>query len=134
MNAPQRSATNSMHNRWEVTGGGCDDKDESILHSVAGSCGRWPAKGRVFFSAKPTSALQLANHISSLRGPKSKYASSLSLVEVGDDAASKIRLDPKEHQRFVWATEAEVRANKVGDVRLELMPGFCLPLAFASRL
>src|SRR5947209_1199950 len=31
----QRSADDSMPNRWEIPGGGCDDEDESILYSVA---------------------------------------------------------------------------------------------------
>ena len=32
--------------------------------------------------------------------------------------AAEVKLDPKEHQNFVWATEAEVKADKAGNVDL----------------
>lgn len=31
----------------------------------------------------------------------------------------EVKLDPVEHQRFIWASEEEVRTRKVGDVELE---------------
>lgn len=31
----------------------------------------------------------------------------------------EVKLNPVEHQRFVWASEEEVRAREVGDVELE---------------
>jgi len=30
-----------------------------------------------------------------------------------------VKLNPVEHQKFVWANEEEVRAKKVGEVELE---------------
>jgi hypothetical protein len=30
-----------------------------------------------------------------------------------------VKLDPKEHQSFVWASEEEARARKVGNLEIE---------------
>ena len=35
------------------------------------------------------------------------------------ESAMAVKLDPKEHQRFVWATEEEVRARKVGNLEIQ---------------
>lgn len=39
-------------------------------------------------------------------------------VEIAEGNEEKVVLDPKEHQAFVWATEEEVRAEKVGELAL----------------
>ena len=40
-------------------------------------------------------------------------------VEKSADGRLEVKLDPSEHQRYVWASEEEVRVRKVGDVDLE---------------
>jgi hypothetical protein len=34
-----------------------------------------------------------------------------------------VKLDPTEHQNYVWAAEEEVKARKVGDVNLKFTTG-----------
>ncbi len=42
-------------------------------------------------------------------------------VHLGTDSAvsSAVKLNPEEHQRFVWATESEVRAKKADGIDLD---------------
>ena len=40
-------------------------------------------------------------------------------AERGAEGELNVRLDPEEHQRFVWASQDEVKAKKVGDVELK---------------
>ena len=42
-------------------------------------------------------------------------------MEKGADGRLEVKLDPSEHQRFVWGSEEEVRVRKVGDVELEFI-------------
>ena len=43
------------------------------------------------------------------------------VVQVEKDALGQlnVRLDPEEHQHFVWASEDEVKSKRVGDIELE---------------
>lgn len=40
-------------------------------------------------------------------------------VEQGAEGHLNVKLDPEEHRRFVWASQDEVKAKKVGDVTLD---------------
>ncbi|ERF72762.1 hypothetical protein EPUS_04815 [Endocarpon pusillum Z07020] len=111
----QRSANDSMHNQWEFPGGGCDDEDESILHAVAREL--WEESG-----------LQ-ANHISgpvgdphfftSRSGAKIWKFSFAVQAKTPPEGRLMARLDPTKHQRFVWASLAEVMAKKVANIELD---------------
>ena len=110
----QRSASDSMPNRWEIPGGACDDEDESILYAVAREL--WEE------------ARLKARHISAPVGEPNLFTSRSGkqickfnfIVEVEMNAKGQLRprLDPKEHQQFVWASEPEVRMKKANDVEL----------------
>jgi 8-oxo-dGTP pyrophosphatase MutT (NUDIX family) len=111
----QRSAHDFMPNLWEVPGGSVDDDDKSILHAVAREL--WEEAGLT------------ATKIGRLAGPPQIFAvpsgrefckfTFLVEVEQSSDEGLKVKLDPMEHQNFVWATEGEVKAGKVGNVELE---------------
>ncbi|KAI1108441.1 NUDIX hydrolase domain-like protein [Nemania sp. NC0429] len=109
-------------NKWEPPGGSCDDEDESILHAAAREL--WEEAG-----------LQ-ATHIGGPVG--TPFILPLDdgrilcwfyfAVDVRTDDAPPgggaaapfaVRLNDQEHQRFVWATEEQVRARKVDDVDLD---------------
>ena len=111
----QRAAADSMPNQWEIPGGGCDDEDESILYSVAREL--WEEAG-----LKTKSILHPVGdaHIFSSRSGK-KICKFTFLVEVGTnpDGGFDVTLDPKEHQRFLWATEEDVKTKTSGKVELK---------------
>ena len=111
----QRAASDQDPNKWEPPGGACDDDDESILHAAAREL--WEEAG-----------LQAARIDKPVGDP---YFFSLSdqrkvcqfnfAVHIKNDEGtpSAVRLNPEEHQRFVWATEDEVKARKVGGIELD---------------
>lgn len=111
----QRSKGDSMPGRWEIPGGGCDDEDESILHSAAREL--WEEAGLE------------AKHIKSQVGQGELFTSSsgkrvckLTFIVEAKQAADgtlEVKLDPEEHQKYAWATKQEVEAHMVGDLKLE---------------
>ncbi|KAE8454251.1 hypothetical protein EG329_005176 [Mollisiaceae sp. DMI_Dod_QoI] len=111
----QRAAADSMPNRWEIPGGGCDNEDESILYAVAREL--WEEAG-----LKAKSMLHTVGdpHIFSSRsGKKICRFTFLVEVETNSDDGFAVTLDPKEHQQFVWATEEDVKAKKSGNIELQ---------------
>ncbi|KAH7304738.1 NUDIX hydrolase domain-like protein [Stachybotrys elegans] len=111
----QRAASDEDANKWEPPGGACDDDDETILHAAAREL--WEEAG-----------LQ-ATHIGGQVGDpyfftlddgkkvcQFNFAVSLSADSV---ISSGVKLNPEEHQRFVWATESEVKARKADGVDLD---------------
>lgn len=104
-----------MPNRWEVPGGACDDEDESILHGVAREL--WEEAGLKATYIEPP--LREPHFFTSRSGKSICKFVFVVQVEQGTDGHLDVKLDPEEHQRFVWASQAEVKAKKVGDVELE---------------
>lgn len=113
----QRAASDTNPNKWEPPGGAVDDEDESILHAVSREL--WEETGlqtaRIggpigephFFTRSnggKVCRINLAVHVTTVLG-----------------SALAVRLDPKEHQRYVWATESEVRAGRAGTVKLDFV-------------
>lgn len=110
----QRSASDSMPNRWEIPGGSCDDTDESILHGVAREL--WEETG---LKASHVSVPIGSPHLFLTRSGKTVCKFNFVVQARADDEGRfDVRLDPDEHQQFVWATEEEVRSKKVGDIEL----------------
>ena len=115
----QRAASDSMPNRWEVPGGGCDEEDESILHAVAREL--WEEAGlKTAHIGEPLGE----PHLFRSRGGK-KIGRFVFVVsaERGSDDRFDVRLDPMEHQRFVWASLDEVKTGRAGDVQLLFTTG-----------
>lgn len=111
----QRSAEDSMPNRWEIPGGGCDDEDESILHAVAREL--WEEAGLKASHIGPSVG---DPHLFSSRSGKQICKFNFVVkAETNTEGRFEAKLDPEEHQRFVWASEAEVRTRKVKDVDLD---------------
>jgi len=103
-----------MPNRWEIPGGACDDDDPSILHSVA----------RELWEESGLAAVRVGPHFGRddiFRSRSGKVICKLYfIVEIdkGDEDKLEVKLDLNEHQNFIWATEEEVKAKKVGDLEL----------------
>jgi 8-oxo-dGTP pyrophosphatase MutT (NUDIX family) len=111
----QRAAHDSMPLRWEVPGGACDWEDDSILHGLVRElweesglvatkisrivrCG--DEDGAVFFTRRNRRICKFTFEVEVKEGP--------------------VKLDPNEHQAFVWASEDELRAGKCGDTEIKL--------------
>jgi 8-oxo-dGTP pyrophosphatase MutT (NUDIX family) len=110
----QRSASDSMPGRWEVPGGGVDDDDDSILHAVAREL--WEEAGLTAVNIGP---LVGNPHFFESRSGKRVCKFNFLVETKSAEGAMDVKLDPEEHQRFVWASEGEARARKVGDLELE---------------
>jgi 8-oxo-dGTP pyrophosphatase MutT (NUDIX family) len=110
----QRAPGDSMPGRWEIPGGGVDDEDESVLHAVAREL--LEEAGLKARHIGPTIG---APHLFSTKSGK-KICKFIFLVQAEPDAEGQLRtsLDSQEHQRFVWASENEVRSGKANGIEL----------------
>jgi len=112
----QRSAHDSWPGRWEIPGGACDPEDPSILYSVAREL--WEEAGLKASQIGPL--VGGTDHIF-LTGSGNVVCRFSFLVDVerNEGAPLEVKLDPREHQAFVWATEQEVRIGWVGETELQ---------------
>lgn len=103
-----------MPGLWEVPGGGVDDDDESILHAVAREL--WEEAAISTVSIGP-----LVGNPHFFFSPSGNQICKFNfLVEAKSvEGRLDVKLNPEEHQSFIWASEDEVRARKAGDVELE---------------
>jgi 8-oxo-dGTP pyrophosphatase MutT (NUDIX family) len=111
----QRAANDSMPGRWETPGGGCDDEDPSILHGVAREL--WEEAGLTAIRIGPR--VGDGNFFLTRSGKLVRKFNFLVDAEKGAGGKLDVKLDPKEHQSYLWAAEEEVKARKVGDVELK---------------
>jgi 8-oxo-dGTP pyrophosphatase MutT (NUDIX family) len=111
----QRAASDEDPNKWEPPGGACDDDDKSILHAAAREL--WEEAG-----------LQAAHiggpvgdpYFFTLSDRKKVYQFNFAVhVRTDRGTPSVVRLNPEEHQRFVWATEGEIKARKADGMDLD---------------
>jgi 8-oxo-dGTP pyrophosphatase MutT (NUDIX family) len=112
----QRSANDSWPSRWEIPGGACDDDDESILHGVAREL--WEESGLVAAKVGPVVGGRVQLFVSRSGKEIGKFVFFV-IVKSAEGGTLEVKLNPDEHQRFVWANEAEVRSKKAGDIDLE---------------
>ena len=104
----QRAAHDSMPHRWETPGGAVDADDATILHGVA----------RELREEARLAAARIGPAVESyrFRTAGGRWVLKCNFVveaAVGPEGALEVRVDPEEHQDYVWATEAEVRARRV---------------------
>ena len=110
----QRAATDSMPNKWEIPGGAADEEDPSLLHACAREL--WEEAGLVATRFKHTvkenpSGGDTQGVFTNRTGTRFFCRFSFE-VEVED--WNCVKLDPEEHQDFLWVTEAEAMAGRVG--------------------
>ncbi|KAF5604872.1 NUDIX domain-containing protein [Fusarium pseudocircinatum] len=108
----QRAASDDDPNMWEPPGGACDDEDESILSAAAREL-----REEAGLEAKWIGGPVGEPHFFTLDDGK-RVCQFNFLVKV-DLNSQDVKLSPEEHQRFVWASESEVRERKAGDIDLE---------------
>jgi 8-oxo-dGTP pyrophosphatase MutT (NUDIX family) len=118
----QRSAHDSMPSLWETPGGACDAEDDSILHAAAREL--WEETGlRVkSFNRQVGTGIEFLN-----RGGRRIFKVSF-LVEVEEVDTTEanglevvaVKLDPNEHQNWIWVTEEDCIAGKSANVEIPI--------------
>ncbi|VUC30065.1 unnamed protein product [Clonostachys rosea] len=111
----QRSAGDSMPNKWETPGGGCDDEDESILHAAAREL--WEEAG--LSAAHISGPVGEPHFFRSRSGKRICKFNFLVQAEITSNGSLEVTLDPNEHQSFVWATLKQVQEKKVNGIELD---------------
>ena len=111
----QRSACDSNPSRLEVPGGSCDEDDNSLLHAVARELLEETGLEARYIGQQIGNA-----HIFASRSGK-KICKLHFLVEIERAATEvpKVRLDPQEHQQYIWATQDEIKVKQAGTFDLE---------------
>lgn len=109
----QRAAHDNMPNLWETPGGSVDKEDESILHGCA-------REVREEAGLTVRRVVRLVTEGSDDRPPwailvsftgKTVFCQFGFEVEVEQGPGEEVRLDPEEHQDYMWVTEEEVRSG-----------------------
>lgn len=109
----QRASHDFMPDKWEIPGGSVDNEDVTILAGAAREL--WEEAGLVatrFAYVVPEGPEQDPGQLWVTSGTTVWCRFSF-VAEVED--WENVRLDPDEHQDFLWATMEEVRAQRVGD-------------------
>ncbi|UKZ54327.1 hypothetical protein TrVGV298_008135 [Trichoderma virens] len=110
----QRASHDSLPNRWEIPGGAVENDDSTILYGAAREM--WEESGlvakrfvRLVTEGPGGRDLQVFPN-----STKTLWLCRFSFdIEV--QSTSHVKLDPAEHQDFVWASEDEIRVQKIGD-------------------
>lgn len=111
----QRAAEDEDPNKWEPPGGACDDEDVSILHAAAREL--WEEAG---LQAAQIEGISGDHFFFTLSDGKKVCQFNFAVrVKADNGTPPVVRLNPEEHQRFVWATEDEVKARKADGVDLD---------------
>lgn len=113
----QRAASDSYPGKWEPPGGAVDDDDLSILHGAAREL--WEEAGlQAACIGGPVGEPQFFARTNGDKICRFSFA-----IDVSSDggAALRMKLDPKEHQDYVWATKEEVETGRAGTVDVEFV-------------
>ncbi|KAF2761481.1 NUDIX-domain-containing protein [Pseudovirgaria hyperparasitica] len=111
----QRAASDSKPNLWEPPGGACDDEDASILNGAA----RELLEEAGLRATRITELVGDPHFFTTRSGKLVCRFYFAALVDISDENTPVVKLNPKEHQQFVWATLDEVKAKQVGDIALQ---------------
>jgi 8-oxo-dGTP pyrophosphatase MutT (NUDIX family) len=112
----------TFRNRWEIPGGKCDDEDETILHSAARELLEEAGLHVARFN------YQVGQNTRFQTGPPAKprfwqkFSFVVDVEEAGPDPKKQrmfdVKLNPVEHQRFLWVTQEEVKKSRSQDTEL----------------
>lgn len=111
----QRAASDDDPNKWEPPGGACDDDDPSVLHAAAREL--WEEAG--LQAARIGGPVGEPYFFTLDDGKKVCQFNFAVRVTAEGVTPPVVKLDPKEHQRFVWASEDEVKARKADGIDLD---------------
>jgi 8-oxo-dGTP pyrophosphatase MutT (NUDIX family) len=110
----QRASHDSMPNRWEIPGGAVDDEDPTILYGAAREM--WEESGLIAkrFNRLVTEGPGGRDLQVFPNSKETRWFCRFSF-DVNVESCRNIKLDPAEHQDFAWASEDEIRVQKIGD-------------------
>lgn len=112
-----------MPNKWEIPGGGVDASDPSILHGLVREV--WEETGLRSRSVERLVGGEEGSIFLTRRGLRVVKFEFEVVVEDGEDGEGglQVMLDEREHQRFLWVGEEDVRAKMVCGVGIEFTTG-----------
>lgn len=113
----QRAATDSYPNAWEFPGGSAESSDPSILHSVARETFEETGLRLTRFVRQVGNGTRWTTRTKSANQTWLKLVFEIEVVELhgtmagmaGEDNLAPVTLDPEEHQKYAWVTEAEIQ-------------------------
>lgn len=108
----QRAETDDDAGKWEPPGGACDDWDKTILGAAAREL-----REEASLDAKWIGGPVEKPHFFTL--DDGKRVCQFNFLVCVDMSNQAVKLSPDEHQRFIWATEDEVKSGKVGDINID---------------
>ncbi|KAK7426128.1 hypothetical protein QQZ08_007438 [Neonectria magnoliae] len=115
----QRAASDSMPNRWEIPGGAVDPEDPSVLYGCAREL--WEETGLVLRHIRRVIPDGLDGRPGAIFTNRTgqRFFCKFSF-EVDVPEGQDVRLDPNEHQDFVWATEEMVTSQAIAERKIPL--------------
>ncbi|KAM0715201.1 hypothetical protein Q7P37_009666 [Cladosporium fusiforme] len=152
----QRASHDSMPNKWELPGGAVDATDETVLHGAARELFEEAGlRARSFshiITEGPNEAAGQCFPNRTLTKMFCRFTFGVE-AEVDGNGAVEVRLDPNEHQDFVWATEEDAlnleinmevsrfkitrTAKSLNEFGIGTYPGLCIlskVIAFGEKL
>ncbi|KAI9158983.1 hypothetical protein HJFPF1_06988 [Paramyrothecium foliicola] len=120
----QRAANDTCPHRWEPPGGAVEKKDATVLAGCAREL--WEETGLQAIHARRCVPVRDEGREweqpgMPMLGSQNRifFQFTFEVVVAGLEGDGEghiaVQLDPREHQAFVWATEEEVRAGRVGE-------------------
>ncbi|KAK0610841.1 NUDIX hydrolase domain-like protein [Immersiella caudata] len=135
----QRASHDSMPNLWEVPGGAVDEEDATILHGAAREL--WEEAGLVLTRIHRFVPERMQDDRYDIKLEDMGYrftnrAGTKTFCRFAFEAevenCDQVTLDPDEHQDYVWASEEEVRAQKIGERGIPLTGPFGLSMLLTA--
>lgn len=108
----QRAANDSLPNKWEFPGGAADDDDPTIFHAAAREL--WEESGLVakrFTHIVTQGPDKEPGETFQNRNRTKTFVRFAFHVEV--ESCDDVKLDPNEHQNHAWASEEDIRQQKL---------------------
>jgi 8-oxo-dGTP pyrophosphatase MutT (NUDIX family) len=116
----QRASHDSMPNLWEMPGGAADDDDPSLPYAAARQL--WEEAGlvakRVCYIINDGPDKKPGYLFTNRTGKRFYCRFSFSVLV---ESCDHVKLDPNEHQDFVWASEDEVRSQTAGGKSIQIV-------------
>jgi 8-oxo-dGTP pyrophosphatase MutT (NUDIX family) len=123
----QRSPDEIGHaNCWETPGGSCDREDATVLHSAARELFEETGLHVTRFNHQVGEGLRFETGSGNQRKQWVKFSFDVDIGEAKGTVTQEqlgefIKLDPLEHQQWLWVTEHEIWSSRAGKVDLKFV-------------
>jgi 8-oxo-dGTP pyrophosphatase MutT (NUDIX family) len=111
---------------WEIPGGSCDHQDTTVLHSAARELFEETGLRVLRFNHQIGEGLRFETGSCDQQRQWLKLVFDVDVEEAVGTVTQQqldehIKLDPMEHQQWLWATEDEVWSSRVGEIDLKFI-------------